>query len=298
MMRRRAPARRGVVPTQRPAAGDPPRVPRPWSMLATALLVAGLMPAPAARAQDRPADPAIPDPMGFVNDHAGRLDEPTIARLEAFLDQLQRKTGAQFAVLIVPTTAPLTPSEYKVRVFERWGIGRRGADDGLLMLVALEEREVRFETGYGLEGTLPDGLQSRIFREEMAPRFRADDWAGGVTAGVLACAVRIAAEKGVSLEWDGRELRYRPRRAGPSRLVLAVIVLMVVLVVVAGVAGGGRGGGPRRRRRGWYLGPGGLGGLGGLGGWGGMKGGGGFGGGSFGGFGGGMSGGGGGGGRW
>ncbi len=273
------------------------------------MLVAALPLAATARAQDATGatppsppqgaatDTAIPAAVGFVNDHAGKLDEPTRARLEAFLDQLRRKTGAEFAVLIMPSTAPSSPSEYKVRVFQQWGLGGREKDEGLLMLVAIEEREVRFETGYGLEGTLPDGLQSRIFREEMAPSFRAGDWAGGITAGVLACAARIAAEKGVTLEWDGRELRYRGGREGTRWPLMLVVVVFIIFVLLARSAGG-HGGGRRRRRGGWFIGPGGFGGGlgGGFGGFGG--GGGGFGGGSFGGFGGGASGGGGGGGRW
>ena len=95
-------------------------------------------------------------------------------------------------MLTVRTTAPLDPSTYKVKVFERWKLGQQGKDNGLLMLVAIEEHDVRFETGYGVEGTLPDGLQSRIFRELMAPRFRAGDFSGGIIAGVLECARRIA----------------------------------------------------------------------------------------------------------
>jgi uncharacterized protein len=306
---RRATARRGdLAPLLLRSPGR--RRTRLPSWFAVALaLAAGLAPVPALRAQDTTGaspsragtEAAIPEPVGFVNDHAGKLDEPTRARLEAFLDQLKRKTGAEFAVLIMPSTAPWDPSEYKVQVFQRWGLGRKGVDDGLLMLVAIEEREVRFETGYGLEGTLPDGLQSRIFRNEMAPHFRAGDWAGGVTAGVLACATRIAAEKGVTLEWDGRELRYRGDGDGsrwPLPMILALfIIAMVLLIVISSRMGGGRPGGGWRPRGGWFIGPGSFGGgLGGLGGFGG--GGGGFGGGSFGGFGGGSSGGGGGGGRW
>ena len=197
MSARRVPARRGdQTPLRTPEAG-PRRARRafPGVMLALALsaTTVALVCGPAARAQETSAGPAIPAAVGFVNDHARKLDETTRARLEAFLDQLKRKTGAEFAVLVMPSTAPVSPSEYKVAVFQRWGLGRKGQDDGLLMLVAIEEREVRFETGYGLEGTLPDGLQSRIFRAEMAPRFRAGDYAGGITAGVLACAQRIAA---------------------------------------------------------------------------------------------------------
>lgn len=275
----------------------------PWvaSVLAGLILSIGIAATPAifiGRSISAPADtsisePGIPAPVGYVNDHAGILDETARARLESFLDQLERKTGVQFAVLTVRSTAPLSPMEYKVRVFERWGIGKRGEDQGLLMLVALEEHDVRFETGYGLEGTLPDGLQSRIFREQMAPRLRAGDYAGGITAGVLACAQRIAAEKGVALEWNGSTLRYDGGRSESRSLPFwALLLVFIVLVAALSAARGSV-----RRRGGWgWMGPGGYGGWGG--GFGGGLGGGGFGGRSFGGFGGGASGGGGGGGRW
>ena len=258
-----------------------------------ALGLAGLVLSAPAPQGAEPGEPAIPEAVGYVNDLAEVMDQTARAKLEAFLDQLEKKTGAEFAVLTVRTTAPLAPQEYKVRVFERWGIGKKHEDNGLLMLVAVEEREVRFETGYGLEGTLPDGLESRIFREQMLPRIRAGDFSGAITGGALACAVRIAAEKGVSLEWDGRELRYeRPSRLAPGRSALIALVVFVLLALAISASASR----PFRRRRGWYAGPRGLGGWGG---WGGGFGGGGFGGGgSFGGFGGGASGGGGGGGRW
>jgi len=235
---------------------------------------------------------AIPAYVGYVNDHAGVLDETTRAKLEAFLDQVQKKTGAEFAILTVPSTAPLEPDEYKVKVFEKWKIGKKGEDNGLLMLVAIGERQVRFETGYGLEGTLPDVLESRIFREVMQPSFKQGDMAGGIVAGTLECARRIAAEKQVTLEWDGRELRYdRPVRSRDRVPFRAVLTIFIVLVVILNVVNrGGRG--PR-----------GFGGVGPMmggwgGGFGGGFGGGGGGGGGFGGFGGGASGGGGGGGGW
>jgi uncharacterized protein len=189
----------------------------------------------------------------------------------------------------------MSPSDYKVRVFERWGLGRKDQDDGLLMLVALEEREVRFETGYGLEGTLPDGYQSRVFRDEMAPRFREGDYAGGIAAGMVACAARLAAEKGVTLEWNGAELRYDAERSTrPSKLVVLLVFILFVLVTISIISALIKGGG------GWMVGPGSFGGglgggFGGFGSFGGGRSGGGS---SFGGFGGGRSGGGGGGGRW
>src|SRR4029079_14055231 len=155
----------------------------------------------------------------------------TRAKLEGFLDQVQKKTGAQCAILIMKSVAPSPPTDYKTKVFERWGIGKKGTDEGLLMLVALDEHEVRFETGYGLEGVLPDGLQSRIFREEMAPRFRAGDVAGGVIAGTQACAALIAKEKGVTLTWDGRELRYGARRVRSNGFPMWLVVLIFIIVI-------------------------------------------------------------------
>jgi len=254
---------------------------------AMALACLALIPVAAARADD---EPRIPEPAGFVNDLAGVMDEAARAKLESFLDQLRSRTGAEFSVLVVKNTAPLTPGDYKVRVFERWKLGEKGKDNGLLMLVALEEREVRFESGYGLEGVLPDGLQSRIVREQVAPRFREGDYSGGIVAGVLACAARIAADKDVTLEWNGRELRYDAERdrAGLPWWAMLMVALAVLALMSQARRYGARGGGW------WMMSAGGLG--GGFGGFGG----GGFGGGgrSFGGFGGGASGGGGGGGRW
>ncbi len=267
-----------------------------WWML---LLGAGAI----AQTRDTVAtgEPAIPEPTGFVNDVAGILSEPKRAQLEGFLDQVKKTTGAEFAILTMRSTAPLSPSDYKVKVFERWGLGEKGQDNGLLMLVAVEEREVRFETGYGLEGALPDGFQSRVFRTEMAPRFREGDYDAGVVAGVLACAARIAKEKGVALTWEGRELRYREGRGGLPVWVLVIAVLMVFALASA-ISRSARHTG--RRRRGGYGswgswgGPGWGGGFGGGSFGGGSFGGGGSSGGSFGGFGGGSSGGGGGGGSW
>jgi uncharacterized protein len=265
---------------------------RPVTLLLLALIVAAGPGSAPVRAADAPA---IPPYRGYVTDLAGAMDEPARARLEGFLDQLEKKTGVQFAVLVVETTAPQTPTQYKERVFQDWKIGDAERDDGLLLLVAIREREARFETGYGLEGTTPDGFQSRVVREVMAPRMRAGDAADGITQAVLAVAARIAAEKGVALEWDGRPLRYdrvRSRRGSSTGLMLALIVFGLVIFALLATARATTVYRPGRRyRRGPW--------DGGWGGWGGgFSGGGGGGGASFGGFGGGSSGGGGGGGSW
>jgi uncharacterized protein len=272
-----------------------------WRAFARRLAVVVLVLAAPLPVRAQQGDVPIPPYTGYVTDDAGVIGDERQAQLEAFLDQLQKKTGVQFAVLTVASTAPEEPSLYKTRVFKSWGIGNAERDDGLLLLVAMEQHEVRFETGYGLEGTLPDGWQSRMVRDLVLSRFREGQPEEGITAAVLACAQRIGAEKNVALEWNGKELRYdrekSPRWARYLPLLLFFLVFFVILPAIRSSRGrGGRGG-----WGGWY-GGGGFGG-GGLGGWGGGfgGGGGGFGGGggsSFGGFGGGSSGGGGGGGKW
>jgi uncharacterized protein len=256
---------------------------RALARLAAAITL--LASAAAAHAQD---EPAIPEYRGYVTDAAGVLSEGTRAKLESFLDQVQKKTGAQFAVLTVSTTAPLEPSDYKTKVFESWKIGAKGKDNGLLLLIAMQEHKIYFETGYGLEGVLPDGLEARIVRERMSPAMRQNDVDGAVVAGVQAAATRIAADQNVTLTWDGRELRYSDtaERGGIPPIWIAFLVFIIISHLVRSIF--------FRRRGWWWMGPGGWG--GGFGGFGGYGGGGG--GGSFGGFGGGSSGGGGGGGSW
>src|SRR5262249_19285341 len=139
----------------------------------------------------------------------------------------------------------------KVQVFQQWKIGEQGKDNGLLMLVALDEHEVRFETGYGLEGTLPDGLESRIVRQEIAPRFREGDYSGGITQGVLACASRIAHEQGVTLEWDGSELRYDEPRETSHGGIPPLLVALLVFIILSWIFTRARGLGGSGRYGGW-----------------------------------------------
>jgi len=258
-------------------------------VLGAVLLLCAAAAAPRASAADESGLASIPDYQGYVTDRAGVIGEQRHAQLESFLASLKEKTGVQFAVLTVPTCAPEDPGTYKTHVFQHWAIGNKERNDGLLLLVAMQEKKLVFETGYGLEGTLPDGWEARMLRDLAIPRFRSGEPAEGITAAVLSAAQRIAAEKGVTLMWDGAELRYngnRGRGGYPPNWVIA-LALAFFLLRIASVA--------RSGRRGIWYGGGWGGGFGGMGG---GFGGGGGGGGSFGGFGGGGSGGGGGGAGW
>jgi uncharacterized protein len=131
------------------------------------------------------AEVAVPALRARVTDLTGTLDAGQQAALERKLAAFEREKGSQVAVLIVPTTQPETIEQYGIRVADAWKIGRRqGIDDGAILLVSKEDRALRIEVGYGLEGALPDAIAKRIIEEAIVPRFRAGDFYGGISDGV------------------------------------------------------------------------------------------------------------------
>lgn len=130
------------------------------------------------------ADVAVPPLQARVTDLTGTLDAGQRTALEARLAEFEKRKGSQIAVLLVPTTQPETIEQYSIRVVDQWKLGRKGVDDGALLLVAKNDRAVRIEVGRGLEGPLPDAIASRIIREHITPRFREGDFSGGINAGV------------------------------------------------------------------------------------------------------------------
>jgi len=125
----------------------------------------------------------VPPLAARVTDLTGSLTSPQRAALEQSLGAFEARKGAQLAVLMVPTTQPETVEQYAVRVEESWKLGRKGVDDGVLLLVAKNDRKLHIEVGYGLEGVLPDAIAKRIIDEDIVPRFRQGDFYGGLRAG-------------------------------------------------------------------------------------------------------------------
>jgi uncharacterized protein len=123
-------------------------------------------------------------PVGFVNDFAGILSAQTKTVLEDEILVLEKQTGHELAVVTVPSLGGDTIENFSVELYKEWGLGKKGADNGVLLLVAPNEREVRIEVGYGLEGVLPDLLVSRIIKDVIIPAFATGDFDGGVLAGV------------------------------------------------------------------------------------------------------------------
>lgn len=129
---------------------------------------------------------AVPALQARVTDLTGTLDATQRGRLEAQLAAIERAGRGQVGVLLLPTTQPETIEQYGIRVAEAWKLGRKGVDDGIIIIVAKDDRRMRIEVGYGLEGRLPDALASRIVNERMAPAFRQRDFFGGLQAAVAA----------------------------------------------------------------------------------------------------------------
>lgn len=130
------------------------------------------------------ADVAVPALTARVTDLTGTLSGEAVTRIESKLAALEANKGSQIAVLIVPTTQPEEIEQFSIRVAEAWKIGRKSVDDGAILIVAKNDRRVRIEVGYGLEGALPDAIANRIVEETIAPHFKSGDFDGGVEAGV------------------------------------------------------------------------------------------------------------------
>ena len=134
----------------------------------------------------------FPKATGFVNDFANLLDVPAREALDRQLRTVEKETTAEIVLVTVSSLDGMTVEEYANKLFKEWGIGKKKEDNGVLVLVAPTEREMRIEVGYGLEGVLPDGLAGEIIRNQFTPRFKEGNYPGGIRAGVgrVAAVVR------------------------------------------------------------------------------------------------------------
>jgi len=248
------------------------------------------------------AQVAVPDLSRRVTDLTATLSANQVAALESKLAAFEAQKGSQIAVLIVPSTQPEDIAQFGIRVADQWKIGRKKIDDGVILIVAKNDRKLRLEVGYGLEGAIPDAIAKRVIAETITPHFKTGDFYGGIDAGVQQLIGLIEGEPlpqpsassgnggddgafvmlivgGLVAGWLLSLLMSRPAAggiaalgsgvAGAFLLGLSPLLLFIAVFVFAGVASGFRHGG------GWSSGGGGWGGGGGS--WGG--GGGGFGGG-------------------
>jgi uncharacterized protein len=150
------------------------------------LLLAGLAPAS--------GEVAVPPLLAHVTDLTGTLSAQQIRDLESRLADFERGKGSQIAVLMLPSTAPETIEEYSIRVADAWKIGRARVDDGVILVVAKNDRKLRVEVGRGLEGAIPDAIAKRVIAEVITPHFKANDFYGGIAAGTGALMKLIEGE--------------------------------------------------------------------------------------------------------
>ena len=186
----------------------------------------------------------IPKLASPVTDLTGTLAAEQVAALERKSLALQQAKGSQLVVLIVPTTQPETIEQYAVEAFEQNAIGRKGVDDGVLLLVAKDDRKVRIEVGYGLEGAIPDIYANRIISEYLTPQFRAGDFYGGIDAATTqlqnlilgeALPEPLAANDGSTSSSGG----------GGDVWIFAAVMGFIVASVIGGMASGFRKSGAR-----------------------------------------------------
>lgn len=182
--------------------------------------------------------PEPPQPARRVNDFANMLASGGSDRLESLLGAYEDSTSTQIAVVFVENLEGYEVADYANRLFEKWNIGQKDINNGLLILVSRDNRKIRLETGYGLEERLTDALSRRIIEQDILPRFRAGDVEGGITAGVYRVAEVLSGA-------------YRAKESSESgfwgdlkrSLPYSFAVLIVLLLLIARGAGGGGGGG-------------------------------------------------------
>ena len=220
---------------------------------------------------------AFPKPQGYVTDLAGLLTPQSIDHLTGLIRFVKQQTTAEIAVVTVKSMGSYTIEDYAVRLFETWGIGTKAKDNGVLLIVALRERKIRIEVGYGLEGAITDGTGGRIIREIITPSFKNGQFDQGIVAGTEAILRLVATEYQMNLPENlafRTHERIRPKgSSGITDLFIFLISLLFLFIIfrsglwpflLFGSPFGGSG---------WSRGSGGFGGFGGFGG--GMSGGGG-----------------------
>ncbi|MEW5946254.1 MAG: TPM domain-containing protein [bacterium] len=180
-----------------------------------------------------------PAPGGFVNDYVGLVSSGTDLELERLLSAVDRRTSAQAAVAIVEDTGGEDIESYAAGLYAKWGVGRKGEDNGVLLLIVTGERKFRIEVGYGLEGVIPDSKAGYILDRVIRPYFRRGEFDAGVKAGVEAVAAEVLREYGLAPtdlvkgygSAGARRGREAPPVSGVAGTALGVIVIMFLAIL-------------------------------------------------------------------
>ena len=171
----------------------------------------------------------VPPLHARVNDGAGMMSESQVSQLEDRLIRFEEQTHHQIAVLTIASLNGDSLEDFSMRVAEAWKIGHKGTDDGVILIVARDDRKIRIEVGYGLEGVLPDAIANRIIQEVIVPRFRDQDIAGGIESGTSAIIQAVEGEQGFI---EPSILNRVPR---PT--LSAILTLLVVAILFGSIVG-------------------------------------------------------------
>ena len=199
---------------------------RRWSALAALILVSAALLLAAET-------PIPPSPTQWVTDTAGFLSPASLNDLNGKLRAFEQQSGHQVLVYIGQTTGDAPIEEWAVRAFEKWKVGRKGMDDGLVLFIMAQDRKLRIEVGYGLEGQVPDITAGRIINDIMVPRIQAGDRDGAVSAGIEAVAAAISGQDlpaaAQSQRRSTRDRELRPLTLG--QMILYGIIGIVILII-------------------------------------------------------------------
>jgi len=175
-------------------------------------------------------------PQGYVSDFAGVIDAQSRMELEAYCSRVEQQTGAEMAFVTIQSLSAEPIEDVANTIFREWGVGKKGKNEGILLLLAVGDRRSRLEVGYGLEPILPDGFDGQVLRE-MRPALRQNQYGEAMRAAAATIGSRIAESKGITLDTTMR------RRIGTGRgqqsLPWPVVVIGIVLLLLIIKGGGG-----------------------------------------------------------
>jgi uncharacterized protein len=176
----------------------------------------------------RAAEAVFPEYQGFVNDYAGMLTPENVKDIYNVARKLKENTGAELAVVTIKTPKPLDAKAYATQLFKKWGIGEKGKDTGLLILLVKRDRRIEVETGYGLEGILTDGYIGSVLDKYTVPQFKKDEWGKGLLAASVVFSDRIAKEYS-----SKPHTKLEQVNLNLYSMALAVSVIILVFVIVS-----------------------------------------------------------------
>lgn len=174
----------------------------------------------------------FPKPVGYINDFANVISDDYKSKMEAVSRELEKKTGVEVVVVTVETTGDVDYNEYANKLYEKWGIGKKGVDEGVLILNVVKDRTIKIETGYGVEGILPDGLCGEIRDDYIIPFLKKGEYGQGLSNGLFAIVSVIAKDKGVEI---GSEMPsdYSPiSRTSKKGLGIGFIITLIILLMI------------------------------------------------------------------